>query len=183
MASLKVGENKEINTNLIQKACSLAVKAHSKSSQKSYILEKTGGSSYVIFSFPGYWSENDWYDGEPFGETKINLDLFPSLRSIGIDEHAKVNKAFLQRFVDKISRNRDFRNEVHFALSLSLFFLFKNFLTTCLFLLWLNIVKNEIYLWHQYCSNLSSEMRIEANFGNTIVEILRKSKREERKMM
>ena len=123
MASLKVGENKEINTNLIQKACSLAVKAHSKSSQKSYILEKTGGSSYVIFSFPGYWSENDWYDGEPFGETKINLDLFPSLRSIGIDEHAKVNKAFLQRFVDKISRNRDFRNEVHFALSL-FFFLF-----------------------------------------------------------
>ena len=120
MASLKVGENKEINTNLIQKACSLAVKAHSKSSQKSYIREKTGGSSYVIFSFPGYWSENDWYDGEPFGETKINLDLFPSLRSIGIDEHAKVNKAFLQRFVDKISRNRDFRNEVHFALSLSL---------------------------------------------------------------
>ena len=118
MASLKVGENKEINTNLIQKACSLAVKAHSKSSQKSYILEKTRGSSYVIFSFPGYWSENDWYDGEPFGETKINLDLFPSLKSIGVDEHAKVNKAFLQRFVDKISRNRDFRNEVHFALSL-----------------------------------------------------------------
>ncbi|XP_050256474.1 protein EDS1-like [Quercus robur] len=115
MASLKVGENKEINTDLIQKACSLAVKAHSKSSQKSYILEKTGGSSYVIFSFPGYWSENDWYDGEPFGETKINLDLFPSLRSIGIDEHAKVNKAFLQRFVDKISRNRDFRNEVEKA--------------------------------------------------------------------
>ena len=124
MASLKVGENKEINTDLIQKACSLAVKAHSKSSQKSYIREKTGGSSYVIFSFPGYWSENDWYDGEPFGETKINLDLFPSLKSIGVDEHAKVNKAFLQRFVDKISRNRDFRNEVHFSLSLSLSFFF-----------------------------------------------------------
>ena len=122
MASLKVGENKEIYTDLIQKACSLAVKAHKKSSQKSYILEKIniGGSSYVIFSFPGYWSEKDWYDGEPFGETKINLELFPSLRSIGIDEHAKVNKAFLQRFVDKISRNPDFINEVHFALSLSL---------------------------------------------------------------
>ncbi|KAK9995877.1 hypothetical protein SO802_020563 [Lithocarpus litseifolius] len=114
MASLKVGENKEINTDLIQKACSLAVKAHNKSSQKSYILDlvKTGGSSYVIFAFPGYWSENDWYDGEPFGETKINLDLFPSLRSIGTDEHAKVNKAFQQIFVDKISRNQDFINEV-----------------------------------------------------------------------
>ncbi|KAF3971337.1 hypothetical protein CMV_005044, partial [Castanea mollissima] len=111
MASLKVGENKEINTDLIQKACSLAVNAHSKPSQKSYILEKTGGSSYVIFSFPGYWSKNDWYTGEPFGETEINLDLFPSLRSIGLDEHAKVNKAFLQVFVDKISRNQDFINE------------------------------------------------------------------------
>ncbi|XP_023887227.1 protein EDS1 [Quercus suber] len=115
MASLKVGENKEIDTDLIQKACSLAVKAHNKSPQKSYILEKTAGSSYVIFSFPGYWSENDWYDGELFGETKINLELFPSLRSIGIDEHAKVNKAFLQRFVDKIWRNQDFINEVEKA--------------------------------------------------------------------
>ncbi|KAM3703785.1 hypothetical protein ACJW31_04G124000 [Castanea mollissima] len=115
MASLKVGENKEINTDLIQKACSLAVNAHSKPSQKSYILEKTGGSSYVIFSFPGYWSKNDWYTGEPFGETEINLDLFPSLRSIGLDEHAKVNKAFLQVFVDKISRNQDFINEVEKA--------------------------------------------------------------------
>ena len=141
MASLKVGENKEINTGLIQKACSLAVEA--KSSQKSYVLEKTVDSSYVIFSFPGYWSKNDWYDGESFGETKINIDLFPPLKSIGIDEHAQVNKSFLQRFVDKISRNQDFIKEVHFSLSLSLslyiyiyiYFFFLNFLTTCLFLL------------------------------------------------
>ena len=121
MASLKVGENKEINTDLIQKACSLAVKAHSKSSQKSYIREKTGGSSYVIFSFPGYWSKNDWYDGESFGETKINIDLFPPLKSIGIDEHAQVNKAFQQRFVDKISTDQDFINKVHFVLSLFIY--------------------------------------------------------------
>ena len=119
MASLKVGENKEINTDLIQKACSLAVEA--KSSQKSYIREKTGGSSYVIFSFPGYWSKNDWYDGESFGETKINIDLFPPLKSIGIDEHAQVNKAFQQRFVDKISTDQDFINKVHFVLSLFIY--------------------------------------------------------------
>ena len=121
MARLKVGENKEINTDLIQKACSLAVKAHSKSSQKSYIREKTGASSYVIFSFPGYWSKNDWYDGESFGETKINIDLFPPLKSIGIDEHAQVNKAFQQRFVDKISTDQDFINKVHFVLSLFIY--------------------------------------------------------------
>ena len=119
MASLKVGENKEINTGLIQKACSLAVEA--KSSQKSYVLEKTVDSSYVIFSFPGYWSKNDWYDGESFGETKINIDLFPPLKSIGIDEHAQVNKAFLQRFVDKISTDQDFINKVHFVLSLFIY--------------------------------------------------------------
>ena len=48
---------------------------------------------------------------------------------------------------------------------------------------WLNIVKNEVYLWYVYCSNLFGKMRREVNFGNTIAEILRKSRREEREMM
>ena len=34
-----------------------------------------------------------------------------------------------------------------------------------------------------YCSNLFGEMRREANFSNGVVEILRKSMREEREMM
>ena len=40
-------------------------------------------------SFLGYWSINDWYDGESFGETKINLELFPSLGSIGMPRSTK----------------------------------------------------------------------------------------------
>ena len=48
---------------------------------------------------------------------------------------------------------------------------------------WLNIVKNGVYLWYQYYSNLFRKMRREANFGNTIAEILRNIRREEREMM
>ena len=48
---------------------------------------------------------------------------------------------------------------------------------------WLNIVKNGVYLWYQYYSNLFRKMRREANFGNIIAEILRKIRREEREMM
>ena len=45
---------------------------------------------------------------------------------------------------------------------------------------WLNIVKDEVYLWYRYCSNLFRKMRREANFDKTMVKILRKSRREER---
>ena len=48
---------------------------------------------------------------------------------------------------------------------------------------WLNIVKNEVYLWYEYCSNLFGEMGREANFSNTIIEILWKSRKKERQMM
>ncbi|KAM4107215.1 hypothetical protein ACB094_04G126600 [Castanea mollissima] len=118
MASLNLGENIEINTELIKKAYSLAVKAHSKSLERAYYVEGRShrSSNPIIFSFSGCWSENDWYDGEPFGATEINLPLlFPSLRSIGVNENALVNKAFLQRFVDKILGNSDFDREVQKA--------------------------------------------------------------------
>ena len=48
---------------------------------------------------------------------------------------------------------------------------------------WLNIVENQVYLWYRSCLNLFGKMRRETNFGNTIAEILRKSRREKRKMM
>ncbi|XP_075661047.1 protein EDS1-like isoform X2 [Castanea sativa] len=118
MASLNLGENIEINTELIKKAYSLAVKAHSKSLERAYYVEGRShrSSNPIIFSFSGCWSENGWYDGEPFGATEINLPLlFPSLRSIGVNENALVNKAFLQRFVDKILGNSDFDREVQKA--------------------------------------------------------------------
>ncbi|KAM3704094.1 hypothetical protein ACJW31_04G149400 [Castanea mollissima] len=117
MAILNLGENIKITPEIVNKACSLAVGAHNFADEP-YILENIRGSpDLVIFGFPGNWSVNDWYAGESFGEIKINLELFPSLRSVGIDEHAKVNKAFLQRFDDKVLRNSDFQKKVQKAVT------------------------------------------------------------------
>uniref|UniRef100_A0A2N9FWK9 Reverse transcriptase domain-containing protein n=1 Tax=Fagus sylvatica TaxID=28930 RepID=A0A2N9FWK9_FAGSY len=112
MAILSLGENLGIETEVIKNAWKLAEKAHS--SNDPYKIERSRGSSepIIISAFSGSWSVNDWFVGEAFGETKINLDLFPSLRSIGNDEHAKVNKAFQQKFIDKISSNPNFLNEL-----------------------------------------------------------------------
>ncbi|KAK7830238.1 hypothetical protein CFP56_028393 [Quercus suber] len=120
MAILNLGENIKINPEIVNKACSLAVGAHN-SVDEPYILQNIRGSpDLVIFGFPGNWSVNDWYAGESFGETKINLELFPSLRSIGIDEHAKVNKAFLQRFDNKVLTNSDFKNKNSYLVAVGL---------------------------------------------------------------
>ena len=130
MASLNLGENIEIDTELIKEAYSLAVEAHSKSSEKAYNVEESRRSSdpIIIISFSGCWSENGWYDGEPFGVTEINPPkLFPSLRSIGVNENALVNKAFLQRFVDKIWGNSGFDREVLFASFFFFYFFFLDF--------------------------------------------------------
>lgn len=81
----------------INKACLLAMKAH-KSQEKLYLLDKSSKTD-VIFSFAGTWSVNEWFTTNPFGEKKINRDQFPSLRSIGYDDVAKVNEAFLNRFL------------------------------------------------------------------------------------
>lgn len=47
-------------------------------------------------------------------------------------------------------------------------------------LFWLNIIKNWVYLWYRYCSNLFEKIRKEVNFGNGVTKIPRKSKRVER---
>ncbi|KAI5406947.1 hypothetical protein KIW84_053267 [Lathyrus oleraceus] len=67
-----------------------------------YISEnfKTSSESaaYLVISFPGSWFETDWFVTKPFGETKIDLAHFPLLKSVGNDETALVNQAFLNRF-------------------------------------------------------------------------------------
>ncbi|XP_020235415.1 protein EDS1L [Cajanus cajan] len=80
----------------IEKACVVSLKAH-KSPDKPYLVEKISRSE-VIICFPGSDAVRDWYSQTNFGQTKINLDLFPPLRSIGNDEPALVNEAFLKRF-------------------------------------------------------------------------------------
>nr|KYP47007.1 hypothetical protein KK1_031376 [Cajanus cajan] len=102
---------------LIKMTCALAFKAH-KSPKKFYLLKKIGSSPSdvnLIFSFPGSWDASDWFVRKPFGVTKINLALFPSLRSIGNDEAALVNEAFLLRF-ESILSNSSLKSEVNEAI-------------------------------------------------------------------
>lgn len=101
---------------VINKACSFAMKDH-KPPAKPYILEKSRGSpDTYFFIFPGSWLVSDWFAQKPFGETKINRSgnppKFPSLRSIGNDEVATVNDAFLRRFEEKILGASDFKEKV-----------------------------------------------------------------------
>ena len=101
-----------IDMKQIMKACSLAMGAH-KSSDQQFLLENSSGSSEVVFSFPaGSWSEKDLYSKEPFGAKTAKGSVFSSyLRSIGNDEFAIMNEAFLQRF-ESILKNSPFRFKV-----------------------------------------------------------------------
>ncbi|KAK7281856.1 hypothetical protein RIF29_10177 [Crotalaria pallida] len=81
----------------IERAFALAWKH--KASDKPYHLDKSGrNNEVIIITFPASGSIRDWYSGKAFGDTKVNLKLFPSLRSIGNDEAAFVNEEFQRRF-------------------------------------------------------------------------------------
>lgn len=84
---------------VIEKAYGGSLRAH-KSPDRPYLVEKISRNdpSEVIISFSGSGAVKDWYSQRNFGETKIDLTLFPSLRSIGSDEPALVNETFLKRF-------------------------------------------------------------------------------------
>jgi enhanced disease susceptibility 1 protein len=111
MGTVKLGENVEIKEVVIQKACSMAMNAH-KSPGKQYLSKKIKtSSSEVVFSFPGSWSVNDWFTGISFGETKVDPQLFPSLKYVGLDVTATVNEVFLNRF-KAVLANPQFQIEV-----------------------------------------------------------------------
>ncbi|KAH9775957.1 protein eds1-related [Citrus sinensis] len=100
MASERLGEVISMKEEVIKKACSIAMKAHKLPEKQLYLVEKNRGSSDVIFSFPGSWTISDWFSRSPFGEKMIDPHppQFASLRSIGNDQVATVNEAFLTRF-------------------------------------------------------------------------------------
>ncbi|KAK1564727.1 hypothetical protein Q3G72_010188 [Acer saccharum] len=97
MASRRLGEVIKVSEELIKKAWSQAIKAHN-SPNKLFVVEKSRSSTEAIFSFPGYWSVDNWFTGSPFGEKKIDLGKFASLKSIGNEDVAIFNEAFLNRF-------------------------------------------------------------------------------------
>ncbi|KAK7304564.1 hypothetical protein VNO77_42445 [Canavalia gladiata] len=113
MAGGSLGDNIGLKEELIKKICGFSIKAN-KSTEKLYI--RTALDSCCVFGFTGSWDASEWFVNKPFGETKINLDLFPSLRSIGNDEAALVNEGFAQRF-DGILKNTSIKSEVSKAIA------------------------------------------------------------------
>ncbi|KAH7529193.1 hypothetical protein FEM48_Zijuj05G0158400 [Ziziphus jujuba var. spinosa] len=91
----------KIDEDLTVKACSVAMKAHRSSDQLIQVENFSGSSSSeaVIFSFPGSGSEKDWFSDASFGAKSAKGSVFSEyLRSLGTDEAAFLNEAFLQKF-------------------------------------------------------------------------------------
>ncbi|KAK6123445.1 hypothetical protein DH2020_042810 [Rehmannia glutinosa] len=112
----RLGENIGLKEEIIQKACKLSMKAHEKSPGKPYIHEKTRGSTETFFAFPGSWSVDDWYSRSPFGEIKVDVSKFPSMKSVGNEEICLVNEGFSRRFQELLSRS-SLATEVEKAMS------------------------------------------------------------------
>ncbi|KAM7479947.1 hypothetical protein LguiA_028160 [Lonicera macranthoides] len=119
----RLGERLEIREEVIIKACSMSMEAHKSVKGKQYVHDKVKGSPevVVVFAFGGLPTVEDW---KPFGETKIDRSMFPSIRSIGTDDVAMVNKAFLLRFeamlkqpkfVEEVQRAMKEKNQIVFA--------------------------------------------------------------------
>ncbi|CAF2151823.1 hypothetical protein HID58_002224 [Brassica napus] len=69
----------------------------------------------VYFSFKPSFSEKDWFapeNGSSFGETKMNREQFPCMRSFSNDVDATVNEAFLKNLDILISQRTSFRDDV-----------------------------------------------------------------------
>ncbi|KAJ9163692.1 hypothetical protein P3X46_023332 [Hevea brasiliensis] len=115
MAVFRPGESIGFREQVVMKLCSIDMKTH-QSAGKLYVCEKIRNSSELVFSFPGSWSVSDWFIRSPFGEVKVDLELFPSLKHIGLNEIATVNEAFLNRF-RAILANTQFKKEVRTAVT------------------------------------------------------------------
>ncbi|XP_039160054.1 protein EDS1L isoform X2 [Eucalyptus grandis] len=88
-----------INDEVIKAALSASIEARDDRQE----LNICNRSSEVIVAFPRSWSPEDWFPkdskAKSFGDDRIDRKKCPSLRSIGLDEDARVNKAFMERFL------------------------------------------------------------------------------------
>ncbi|XP_010942175.1 protein EDS1B [Elaeis guineensis] len=105
---------------LVALCCSVSMSAHR--SPSSHFLLRTVSHPFpsAVFAFPASWSVDDWILagewGGPFGESEIDACLFPSLRSVGNDVAARVNRAFLRSF-QRLLKDSRLQAEVHRALA------------------------------------------------------------------
>ncbi|XP_051123147.1 protein EDS1L [Andrographis paniculata] len=113
MNSCRLGDNLGINEDLIHRACKLSLKAHLAG--KPYLRRATAADA--IFAFPGSWAADDWRaQPPPFGEIKVDLSKFGSIKSLGNNEVGLVNEAFSKRF-DQILAKTSLANEIEKAMS------------------------------------------------------------------
>ncbi|XP_056170875.1 protein EDS1L-like [Syzygium oleosum] len=106
-----------IKEELIEKALSVSIHAHQSPDQCLVERETPDCPSQVVVAFRGSWSPNDWFAGDgkakPFGETKVDTKMFPSLKGIGNKVVATVNAAFMARFLRILDHESGkFREEV-----------------------------------------------------------------------
>ncbi|KAK9925866.1 hypothetical protein M0R45_023128 [Rubus argutus] len=114
MASEKLGEKIGISEELIKTSCRLSLQAQDYPNELFHVAKHS--SETVLIVFTGSWLVIDWFSGDKaFGETEINRELFPSMRSIGNEEVATVNQAFLKRF-ELVWKNPKFQEEVETAI-------------------------------------------------------------------
>ncbi|KAL1192816.1 Protein EDS1B [Cardamine amara subsp. amara] len=82
---------------------SLTASQSANQQDQNYSIEVQG--EVVFFAFRPYFSTNNFFapaNGSPFGEIKMNRNQFPCMRSIGNNEDATVNEAFLKNLEDII---------------------------------------------------------------------------------
>ncbi|KAK9925865.1 hypothetical protein M0R45_023127 [Rubus argutus] len=114
MASERLGEKIGISEELVKTSCRLSLQAQDYPNELFHVAKHS--SETVLIVFTGSWLVIDWFSGDKaFGETEINRELFPSMRSIGNDEVATVNQAFLKRF-ELVWKNPKFQEEVETAI-------------------------------------------------------------------
>ncbi|KAK7317216.1 hypothetical protein RJT34_01256 [Clitoria ternatea] len=110
-----LGDKLGLKEEVIKKARDVAFEAHVSNNNKYHVSQWTLTEAYLFISFPGSWDATEWFDNKIFGESKIDLDLLPPLRSVGNDEPALVNQGFLQIFHD-IFKNSQIKSEVNKAM-------------------------------------------------------------------
>ncbi|KAL8261334.1 hypothetical protein R6Q59_025383 [Mikania micrantha] len=100
-----IGERLGLSESEIIKASYLAVKSHKFN---GYIREE------AVFALSGSWAVPDFFSHEPFGESVIDASLFPSVKSVGNNEPAKINHGFYRRF-QALLQTSNFQAEVEKA--------------------------------------------------------------------
>ncbi|PQP97042.1 protein EDS1L [Prunus yedoensis var. nudiflora] len=94
MACESLGGMLNISEELIKTSCCLSLKVQNFPDKLFHAEKFPASSSHAFFSFPGSSSVDGWYSGDKaFGEKEINLQLFPSMKSIGNYNEAEEPRA------------------------------------------------------------------------------------------